>query len=59
MKFTPNIEIIVNTQPDVLILDEWTINALKLIAIQNGMLINRVPQFKKALRIFKQSIINN
>jgi hypothetical protein len=59
MKFTPNIEIIVNTQPDVLILDEWTINALKLIAIQNGMSINRVSQSKKALRIFKQSIINN
>jgi hypothetical protein len=59
MKFTPNIEIIVNTQPDVLILDEWTINALKLIAIQNGMLINRVPQFYKALWIFKQSILNN
>jgi hypothetical protein len=59
MKFTPNIEIIVNTQPEVLILDEWTINALKLIALQNGMLINRVPQFKRAVRILKQSIINN
>jgi hypothetical protein len=59
MTLNSNIEIIVNSQPIVSVLDKGTIHMLKLIALQNGMLINRPAQLKKVVRILKQSIVNN
>lgn len=54
----PNILVIAETEPNVRLIKRWT-NPLKLVAYQNNLRLNERNGYNKAVRIFKQSILNN
>lgn len=54
----PPIQVVIDTEPQMNLCKCWS-KTLKLVALQNGLRLNNPKELNKAVRILKQSILNN